>query len=69
MEPPFTAGPADFAGVGLDKAAAAAGLGTELGTMGAEEGPAAGEANAIIGLGTGLGALGTKTMGFEAKQL
>ncbi|KAG6851785.1 hypothetical protein C0995_008156, partial [Termitomyces sp. Mi166 len=55
------AGLAGFTGMGLDKAMAAAGLGTELGTMGAVEGPATGEANAIIGLGTDLGALGTKT--------
>ncbi|KAG6901069.1 hypothetical protein C0995_001227 [Termitomyces sp. Mi166 len=68
MKPPFTAGLADFAGMSMDKAAAAADLGTELEAIGAVKGPAIGEANAIIGLGTGLGALGTKTMGFEVRH-
>ncbi|KAG6855849.1 hypothetical protein C0995_005837, partial [Termitomyces sp. Mi166 len=66
MEPPFTAGPTDFAGAGLDKAAAATSLGAELEAIGAVEGPANGEANVTIGLGTNLEALGTKTIGFEA---
>ncbi|KAG6862757.1 hypothetical protein C0995_008622, partial [Termitomyces sp. Mi166 len=65
MEPPFTAGPADIAGVGLDKAVAATGLGAELEDIGAIEGPATGEANVMISLGTNLDMLGTKTMGFE----
>ncbi|KAG6891948.1 hypothetical protein C0995_006419, partial [Termitomyces sp. Mi166 len=66
MEPPFTAGPADIAGTGLDKAATATGLGAELEAIGAVEGPANGEANVTISLGTNLEALGTKTIGFEA---
>ncbi|KAG6879575.1 hypothetical protein C0995_007271, partial [Termitomyces sp. Mi166 len=66
MEPPFTAGPTDFAGTGLDKAAAVTGLGVELEAIGAVEGPATGEANVMIGLGTNLEAPGTKTIGFEA---
>ncbi|KAG6851478.1 hypothetical protein C0995_008877, partial [Termitomyces sp. Mi166 len=65
MKPPFTAGPADFAGAGLDKAAAAAGLGVELEAIGTVEGPATGEANITISLETNLDTLGTKTMGFE----
>ncbi|KAG6855488.1 hypothetical protein C0995_006123, partial [Termitomyces sp. Mi166 len=65
MEPPFTAGLADFAGVGLDKAEAATGLGAELEAIGAVEGPATGEANITIGLGMNLDVLGTKTIGFE----
>ncbi|KAG6891840.1 hypothetical protein C0995_007296, partial [Termitomyces sp. Mi166 len=65
MEPPFTAGPTDFAGAGLDKAAAATGLGAELEAIGAVEGRATGEANVTIGLGTNLEVPGTKTIGFE----
>ncbi|KAG6891983.1 hypothetical protein C0995_006145, partial [Termitomyces sp. Mi166 len=66
MEPPFTAGPTDFAGTGLDKAVAATGLGAELEAIGTVEGPATGEANVTIGLGTNLEVPETKTIGFEA---
>ncbi|KAG6852153.1 hypothetical protein C0995_007648, partial [Termitomyces sp. Mi166 len=68
MEPPFTAGLTDFAGVGLDKAVAATGMGVELEAIGTVEGPANGEANVTIGLGANLEALGTKTIGFEAER-
>ncbi|KAG6871218.1 hypothetical protein C0995_007136, partial [Termitomyces sp. Mi166 len=60
-------GSAGFAGMGVDKTAAAADLGAELKAIDAVEGPAIKEANAIISLETSLGALKTKTTSFEVR--